>query len=744
MAKINPIQTRFSAGEISPRFFAQYDTEGYRAGLFECTNFIATCQGPIYRRGGFEHIKELVGEYAKVFPFQLDPGDTPGEAFPVVIHDAGKLMIFGGSSDTTGPNQLQNGTFDDGSLRPWVWVTHDTYSGSIVWTAGAARIRPDNDVNDYLGLTQLTTVPAPDASSDFKIVVSTKNPLAGVDMSNYSSSRYPAMKIMVGTTSGSNNIYDSGWVEKLTELATTFNPAGNVSFYVTVLAKGGDYSTIPPVPGAGPTDPTTPGVYGVPYRDVDEISMKKLSSGGDYVEINHTYDRTDIIDMNTYMHPNLKIMYILCGRVQPRQLRYSGTAWLLEDVTFVAKPASWVADSYPTAMTFSGGRAWWGGVRGKPNTVWGSKSGSANYNNLTLGTTADDALEIEMTRRGFIKWLSGDKNLLIGTASTEYIITADGGVIIPGDFQVDPQSANGSKNAKPVSVGNSTLYVSADGRKVYSADYKWTDQAWSSRDLTFASEHITKDNPITAMALCKNPERLIWSVTGTGQFVCCTYEPFTGQMGWHRHVTDGSAISLCSIERSGKSELYVVILRDNDDGSRSPRLEKYNEELSLDACVKRSNITLTDTVTGLDHLIGKTVGVLVDGATHPNEIVDATGTIVLQLKGSTIEVGLNYTAKAVTLPADWGSPAGSAAPMRKRWVKIGVRILNSTYPLINGKRPPTRLPSTPMGVRDPNRNTDAVVFGDGFDSYGQLTIEQDLPLPCIIAGIFGELDQNQL
>lgn len=744
MAKINPIQTRFSAGEISPRFFAQSDTEGYKAGLFECTNFIVTCQGPMYRRGGFEHIKELAGEYARVFSFQLDPGDTPGEAFPVVLHDAGKLMIFGGSSDTIGPEIAQNGTFNGGSLRPWTWVVSDSYAGSIIWTSGLARMQPTTDVADYIGLKQLVTVPAGDNTSVYKIVVNTKNPLAGVNLSDYSSSRYPPIKILVGTTGGAGNIYDSGWVEKLTELTTTFNPSGNTAFHITVVVKGGDYSTVAPVPGATPSDPVTPGIYGVQYRDIDTISLKKSSSGGDYTELSHTYDRNDIIGMNTFMHPNQKIMYILCSKIQPRQLKYTGSVWVLEDVTFTAKPASWVADSYPTAMTFSGGRAWWGGVRGKPNTVWGSKSGSANYTNITLGTTADDALEIEMTRRGYIRWLSGDKNLLIGTAATEYIITADGGVIIPGDFQVDPQSANGSRDVKPVSVGNSTLYVSPDGRKVYSADYKWTDQAWSSRDLTFASEHMTKDNAIAAMALAKNPERLIWSVTDIGQLLCCTYEPFTGQMGWHRHITDGSFISLCSIERSGKSELYVVVLRDSEDGSRTARLEKYNEETYLDASVRKSSITATNTITGLDHLIGKTVGILVNGATHPNKVVDPTGSIVLQSAGNIVQVGLNYTAKAITLPADWGSPVGSAAPMKKRWVKIGVRLINSTYPLINGHRPPTRLPSTPMEVRDPNKNTDAIVFGGGFDAYGQLTIEQDLPLPCMVAGVYGELDQNNL
>lgn len=742
MAKINPIQTRFSAGEISPRFAAQSDTEGYRAGLFECTNFVTTCQGPMYRRGGFEHIKEIPFNYAKVFPFQLDPGDTPGEAFPVVVHNGGKLMIFSGLVDTTGPELLDNSTFNDGIFSPW--FLQISGGGSVVWDSGNARIQPTSVASESVGLAQEVTISAPDASSQFKIEVKTTDPLDGADLSKYSSTRYPPVKILVGLIPGNGELYDSGWVERLTELTAHFNPAGNTMFHVTIMAKGGDYSTVAPVPGVTPSDPVAQGIYGIQHRDIVSVISRKSSPAGDYVELLHSYDQNDIIEMTTYMHPSQKLMYILCSRVAPRQLRHDGTNWILENTAFTAMPASWVAGSYPTALTFSGGRAWWGGVRDKPNTVWGSKSGSANYTNITLGPNADDALEIEMTRRGRIRWLSGDKNLLIGTATTEYIITSDTGVIVPGDFQVDPQSANGSRATKPVSAGNSTLYVSSDGRKVFSADYKWTDQAWASRDLTFASEHITNDNQISAIALYKNPERIVWAATDSGRFLGCTYEPFTGQMGWHRHVTDGSVMNLCSLEKDGKSELYAIVLRDNESGGRSPRLERYDESLGLDACYRRSNITPTNTITGLDHLIGKTVGVLVDGATHPNKVVDATGSIVLQYSGNIVEVGLNYTAKAVTLPADWGTPIGSAAPMKKRWVRIGVRLIDSAYPLIDGNRPPTRLPSTPMGLRDPDITADAIVFGNGPNNSGQLTIEQDLPLPCMVAGIYGELDQNQL
>lgn len=735
MAKINPLQTRFSAGEISPRFLAQSDVEGYRAGLAECDNFIVTSQGPAYRRGGFAHIDSLDGDYSRVFPFQLDVGNTPDEALPVVVNANGYVEIYAGSSDNTGPNIVFDGDFESGSLRPWVNIVGSTFSGTTSWVGGAMRLQPVANPADYIGMSKINTIVPADGNAVHRVTVKTKNPLQGVDLTGFSSNRYPPIKVLIGTASGLGDKFDSGWVERATEVTGTFNMGvvgpSTVPFYITVLAKGGDYST-------------SGTVYGVQYRDIDSVYVGKVIPGAQHA-ILHTYDQTDIIGMRTYMHPSEKSMYILTGRKAPKRLRYDGTTpWVLEDVTFTAKPASWAVDDWPTCMTFAGGRMWMSGVRAKPNTVWGSKSGTANYHDFTIGATADDALEIEMTRRGSVRWLGGNKDLLVGTATTEYIITSDGGVIIPGDYQVSPQSSNGSRATEPVPMGNSVLYVSPDGRKVYSADYKWTDQAWSSRDLTFSSEHITKGNTISQVCSCKNPEKLVWALTDAGKLLCCTYDSFTGQMGWHNHSTDGSFVSICSLEKDGQSLLYAIASRTDADGFRTLRLEKYDENHFLDASTRMGSSPSSTVLTGLSHLSERTVGVLVDGAVHPDVVVDSSGAIVLQYGGNTIEVGLNYSARLTTLPADFGAQNGSAAPMKKRWVKVGVKLVDSAYPIINGERPPTRVPSTPMGLRDVNLTGGVLVFGGSPDETGSVTVEQDLPLPCMVAGIFGELDQNQL
>jgi hypothetical protein len=53
--------------------------------------------------------------------------------------------------------------------------------------------------------------------------------------------------------------------------------------------------------------------------------------------------------------------------------------------------------------------------------------------------------------------------------------------------------------------------------------------------------------------------------------------------------------------------------------------------------------TLTNSVTGLDHLEGRTVGVYADGGTQPDQVVSGGG-ITLETPALNILVGLKYTS----------------------------------------------------------------------------------------------------
>ncbi|MEK7062920.1 MAG: hypothetical protein AAB946_02695, partial [Patescibacteria group bacterium] len=165
-------------------------------------------------------------------------------------------------------------------------------------------------------------------------------------------------------------------------------------------------------------------------------------------------------------------------------------------------------------------------------------------------------------------------------------------------------------------------------------------------------------------------------------------------MGWHRHILGGwsdvgktmyaKVESCCVIPSSDGSydELWLVVQR-----YINGRVVRMNEFLTnmrqqgdpQDAayCVDGGltyNGTPTATITGLYHVAGETVQVLVDGATHPDVVVSATGTITLNYAASVVHVGYVYDSDGACLRFDVGSATGTAQGKVQRMHAVGFRL----------------------------------------------------------------------
>jgi len=73
MPEIDPIQTNFTSGELSPNTFGRVDIDQYRNGARQITNFIVDPKGPLEFRGGFEYIEDsnaaTISEASRLFDF---------------------------------------------------------------------------------------------------------------------------------------------------------------------------------------------------------------------------------------------------------------------------------------------------------------------------------------------------------------------------------------------------------------------------------------------------------------------------------------------------------------------------------------------------------------------------------------------------------------------------------------------------------------------------------------------------
>ena len=441
-------------------------------------------------------------------------------------------------------------------------------------------------------------------------------------------------------------------------------------------------------------------------------------------------------DIHIVPDPSGTIMYMFHVDHAPSKLTYtrSTDSFAYAAVSFTATPAAWGANNYPATGTFFQGRLWMGGTVNEPQTFWGSKSGS--YEDLTTGSLADDALEFTLQKFGRIKWLMGTKNLLIGTHEGEHIVTSEQGVITPSDIQVEQQSSYGSASVQPILVGDQVFYVSPDGTKLRAMQYEWTADKWLSKDLTFFSDHITEAG-IIDVAWQQNPGNRFWCVLSDGSVAMLTYERGESVWGWYTYNTDGTILDVHTEELGGYDIPILLVLRNG--GELEFELER-TTPVYLDSWVRTQGTALT-TITGLDHLDGKEVQVVADGAVHSNKTV-ASNQITLDYPADDVYVGLPFTAKLVTLPFDKGAQGGSAVPYQKRYNKILISLLASAKPLINGVRPPVRHPSTPMGNPEAAVSEKVLSVNTGWDKNAVITIEQDLPLACTVLGIAGELAQE--
>ncbi len=81
---------------------------------------------------------------------------------------------------------------------------------------------------------------------------------------------------------------------------------------------------------------------------------------------------------------------------------------------------------------------------------------------------------------------------------------------------------------------------------------------------------------------------------------------------------------------------------------------------------------MATTISGLDHLEGKTLAILTDGDVHPNQVV-SSGSITLQSAAAVVHAGLPYLAEAETLEIDW-SDRDSSTKLDARKVIPGVTL----------------------------------------------------------------------
>lgn len=464
----------------------------------------------------------------------------------------------------------------------------------------------------------------------------------------------------------------------------------------------------------------------------------------------------------------------------------AGSAYTLVPVVFVNAPPTWSANNWPRCGTIFQNRMWVGGAPDDPEEFWGSKSGFPE--DFDVGAAApEDAMQHTVQSLGVINWITATKNLIIGSLSKEFVVTAEQGVLIPGDVQIEEQSSYTSANVEPLLIGDQLMYVNVSKNKLRAMNYEVLKDNWNSTDLSLPSEHLFRAG-IKDIVWAQDPDNLLWVLLKDGTLACMTFERGSGVFGWHHHDTKGKIVSIDVGFSGTRSVLVMAIIRKG-----KVYIETLSEQYYMDSYLETSVVFVKPLsgggaggsggapsvpggagllagqilpgqesqnsdlineyyVQGYDHLEGLTVQLLTDGAVHDDRVVGAesevgagdgaVGRIYINVVANSVVAGLGYTKELITNDLDGGAPTGSAAGMKKRRNKVIVKVLESAPPVINGEQYKDIYATDNMDTV-PALLTGQLSMPDlEWDDAARVSVKQDGPLPLTVTAILGEVSKN--
>ena len=370
-------------------------------------------------------------------------------------------------------------------------------------------------------------------------------------------------------------------------------------------------------------------------------------------------------------------MWLVCPNVQPQQLARHGDAdWRLGAVV----PKFDTADSiilsarqgWPAVVAFHQNRLCLARTRLHSQTIWMSQSGlyddfrQIKVPNVVSGVRepSDDSrliIALSGADGDAIEWMStSQRGLLIGTGSSEWIITGESSVTISAkSVLARPATSRGSNGVDPIKIDFEVLYVDRTGRVLRAMSYDFERDGMRSEDISVLARHAIRPG-VEEIAWQREPDSVVWCRLADGNLASCTFDRAQGVIAWGRHTIggDGFVESMAVIPApDGLYDVWLVVRRTTEGGVRR-YIEllpgaPFDAELSVDAYVDSALFCQCDPageiLVGLAHLNGWKAKMVVDGAFVPDRTVQG-GRVVLSRIAHSATIGLAYLSIVETLP----------------------------------------------------------------------------------------------
>lgn len=769
----------FNAGEWSQRMLGRYDVAKYPAAARRCRNFIPLVQGPITRRPGTQHKARVRGNTASVrflpFSFSRDQSYII-EATPL------KFRFFRGRSPVAESAKSVSGV---------------TQANPAVVTSTAHGYQNGDEViiEQVGGMVELNNRRALVANRTANTFQ-----LTDLDGNNINSTGYGAY-----TTGGT--------LRRVYELTTTYTaddlPLLSFDQSADVLYIGCPGKKPRRLTRLADTNWTladltfTDGPY-LPENGTPTYPVISPDNGAIGSSVTITFSAIEGINGGAgFTSADIGRLF-RCLRRESAPPDASESMWSWFQITGVSSDrivtataktrvgyefgslglrrrwrlGAWSdALGWPTKIVLFQGRAWWATTTSQPLTAWASESDQYESFAPSVLTVLGAAAEPTPASAFFLTFGGGQRNQLRWLMPLTYLAVGSGGderSVRGGDLSETisfdnaanrPATDVGSHTAPPVRVNSSALFISGDQRHLHEFSYRSEINNYTEDDLTRLAEHIGQESPLAELAFQRRPWRIVWARRADGSLVGFTYDREQDVMSWHQHPLGGTGakvLAMACIPGTGQDELWLAVER-TINGTTRRYVEVLGDEQLLgqpdarDFCYLDGGLTYDgpevaagDRFFGLEHLVGETVQLLVDGATHPPVTVAAPGTITLQRAASTVHAGYHYNSLYESVPIEGGNPSGSSAGRPKTLHHLTLVLIET----IGGRAGPSEATTELMPAMRGNDDMDAPpVLRSGKKRIGwrgkieddalPLVVLQDLPFPMTLAGAVPSYSVNE-
>jgi hypothetical protein len=343
--------------------------------------------------------------------------------------------------------------------------------------------------------------------------------------------------------------------------------------------------------------------------------------------------------------------------------------------------STFLGNGWPAVIEFlPQDRLIFGNTYTEPQTFWMTKTG--NYYDFSRSSplVATDGITVNLPSREVngINNLIPLTTLLALTSSSEWSIGDPGTILTPTSIEQRVNGYEGSNGVDAALIGNRAVYVQSMGAVIRDVGYELQSYSFTGSDLGVLANHLFFNKKIVSMDYQRSPDRLVWCVRDDGIILSMTYLREQDVLAWCWSDTNSGTDTfecVSVVPAVDYDETWFVVKRGTaryiERMARRFASTAPEDQFFMDCGISYNGVPAT-IITGLTHLIGKTVAILADGEVKKQQVVSATGTITLDVAASVVHVGLPYVSDIETLNINQDLKDGTSQGRR---IKISQFVL---------------------------------------------------------------------